>query len=50
VHDDAFAAEVDAMLEADFKRGKELEADELDARGFLWRLKVSFARLLAPVL
>jgi cardiolipin synthase len=50
VHDDAFAAEVETMLKADFAHGKELEADELDARGFLWRLKVSFARLLAPVL
>jgi cardiolipin synthase len=50
VHDDAFAKEVETMLKADFAHGKELEADELDARGFLWRLKVSFARLLAPVL
>ena len=50
VHDNAFAAEVEAMLEADFANGIELEVDELANRSFLWQLKVSFARLMAPIL
>ena len=50
VHDDAFAAEVEAMLDADFASGRELKVDELADRGFLWQLKVSLARLMAPIL
>lgn len=50
IHDDAFAARVAKMLEDDFAHGVDLDVEALDERGFLWHLKVSLARLLAPVL
>jgi cardiolipin synthase len=50
VHDDGFAAAVEAMLARDFAHGEEVDVDALAQRGFLWHLRVSLARLLAPVL
>lgn len=50
VHDDGFAAEVETMLGQDFAHGEAVDVDALAQNGFLWHLKVSLARLLAPVL
>jgi cardiolipin synthase A/B len=50
VHDDAFAAAVEGMLADDFEHGESLDAEQLADRSFWWQLKVSLARLLAPIL
>lgn len=50
IYDGVFADEVEAMLLDDFEYANELDIAGLASRGFWWRLKVSLARLAAPVL
>ena len=50
VHDPGFAAEVAAMLEADFERSRLSKAEEYSSRGFFFRLTVRFVRLFTPIL
>ena len=50
VNDRAFAAEVEAMLEADFKNATELEPFRLEEKSLWTQLKVRFANLFSQVL
>ena len=50
IHDRAFASRVEEMLRDDFGHGETLDPEELGRRSYWWRLKVSLARLLAPIL
>lgn len=47
--DPAFAAKVDEMLGEDFSRSRRVQAEELQAKGFWFRLGVRVARLMAPI-
>ncbi len=49
VRDADFARQVEALFEDDFAASRLASAAELDARGFLFRLAVRVARLMAPV-
>jgi cardiolipin synthase len=48
--DKAFAATVEEMLEKDFANCRQSTAEELASRPFVFRIGVSIARLLAPIL
>lgn len=50
VHDTKFAAEVEAMLLADFERSRLSKPEEYSGRSFAFRLLVRFVRLFAPIL
>lgn len=50
VDDAAFAREVEAMLQADLARCRQVEASEITDRGWLPRLGTRLARLFAPIL
>ncbi|MBI1380596.1 MAG: cardiolipin synthase [Planctomycetaceae bacterium] len=50
VHDTKFAAEVEAMLLADFERSRLSKTEEYTGRSFWFRLGVRFVRLFAPIL
>lgn len=49
VSDHSFNAEMTKMLEADFAKSRQAGADELEEKGFWFRLAVKSARLLAPL-
>ena len=44
-----FCREVEAMLESDLSKTREVKSGELEARSFLFRLKVRLARLTAAI-
>jgi cardiolipin synthase len=50
VYDEAFTAEVEAMLRRDLESCAPLDPRGFEDRSFLWRLGVQTARLLAPIL
>lgn len=50
IYDEEFATQMESMLSADFEHAKLLDVESLDDRGFWWQLRVSLARLAAPVL
>ena len=50
VDDREFAREVEAMLEADLERCRQVELSEITGRGWLPRLGTRLARLFAPIL
>lgn len=50
VVDKAFAAEVETMLDNDFKHSKQIDFAALDRKPFWWKVGVKLARLAAPVL
>ncbi|MCC9604576.1 cardiolipin synthase [Blastopirellula sp. JC732] len=47
--DTKFAADVAAMLEADFTHCREAHAEELEKQSYLFRLTVALSRLMAPI-
>jgi cardiolipin synthase A/B len=49
VRDAEFARQIEAVFQRDFSNARLASAKELEARGFLVRLAVSVARLMAPV-
>jgi len=49
VSDHSFNTKMTEMLEADFAKSRQTGADELEAKGFWFRLGVRSARLLAPL-
>ena len=49
IRDEAFTREVSEMLERDFSEARLVDPDELEERGFLFRLKVRAANLLSPI-
>jgi cardiolipin synthase len=49
VDEPGFAADLERMFEADFARSRQVNAAELDARPFWFRLAVRASRLLAPI-
>lgn len=50
VDDEAFAADVAAMFEADFERSVELDEDAFESRAFAYRAAARAAHLASPVL
>jgi len=50
VYDEDFAREVEAMLEADFRRATRIDPASLADEPWYWRLGVRSSRLLAPIL
>ena len=50
VQDDAFAAQVEEMLERDFARSRQVSREELDDKPAWFSLAMAAARLLSPVL
>jgi cardiolipin synthase len=50
VVDSGFAAEMEAMLERDFRHSVVLEPASFDEKPLYWRLGVAVSRLAAPVL
>ncbi len=50
VENEAFATEVEGMLERDLARSTELRIDHLKDRSFWFRLATRAARLFAPIL
>ena len=50
VVDEAFAAEVEAMLEADFAHSTQIDPDEFAQRGLFFQFSSRVARLFAPIL
>lgn len=49
VHDPDFIRAVEAALEQDFERSREMQADELGAKSWWFRLGVRLARLTSPI-
>ena len=49
VIDDDFASEIDKMLQADFARASQVTTEQVESKGFLFRLASRAAYLLAPV-
>lgn len=49
IHDKGFNAEVAAMLEQDFSNSRRVEISDYTEKGYLFRLTVKLARLLAPI-
>ena len=49
IANEAFAGEVEAMLQADFNRSEEFDPSDLKSRSFFYRLAVHAARLMAPL-
>ena len=50
VHDPAFAAQVDAMLQADLRRSRQVSTEEIEGKPVWFPLAMGVARLFAPVL
>ena len=50
VIDEAFAGEMEAMLEADFAQAAPIDPDSFEDRSIWWRIGVRLSRLAAPVL
>ncbi len=50
VHDPAFAGEVEAMLETDFRRSRQVSQEEMDNKPAWFPLAMGVARLFSPVL
>lgn len=50
VVDKGFAAEVETMLENDFKHSRRIDFEALERKPFWWKVGVKFARLASPVL
>ena len=50
VQDDAFAAQVEDMLQADFARSRQVSQEEIDNKPAWFSLAMAAARLLSPVL
>jgi cardiolipin synthase len=48
--DEAFAREMQAMLERDFEHAEAIDTDQWDERPLWWRAAVRLSRLAAPVL
>jgi len=50
VHDRAFAAQVDEMLQADFRSSREVSMEEIDSKPVWFPLAMAVAKLFSPVL
>ncbi len=50
VADEAFAADVKRMFEADFERSRIMQPGEYDSKSYPFKVAVRLARLAAPVL
>ncbi len=50
IFDEAFAAEMVAMLEDDFAHARPIDVDSWDSQPLWWRIAVRLSRLAAPVL
>lgn len=50
VRDPAFTAQVDAMLQADLRRSRQVSAEEIEDKPVWFPLAMGVARLFAPVL
>lgn len=48
--DEAFAGEMEAMFEADFRHAESIEPEALEQKSLWWRAGVQLSRLAAPVL
>ena len=50
VHDTAFALDVEAMLQADFRRSRQVSMEEIDSKPVWFPLAMAVAKLFSPVL
>ncbi|MEM8563119.1 MAG: cardiolipin synthase, partial [Pseudomonadota bacterium] len=50
VHDKIFAAKVDDMLQADFRRSRQVSLEEIESKPVWFPMAMAVAKLFSPVL